>query len=188
MPDIFNNGAPTTSTLTLAAYILLIVPAMLVGYVFARRKMFRPYHKAVMTIILIVNWVLIAFVMAVSYSGGVAPYLQEDAGRYISEPLVILPTIHLIVGALAQILGTYLVLRMWAEDLKLKFIPQRLMVSNIKRYMRLTLALWLLTAVLGIVTYFAFYPPGKALEVSEINPAATLEPGATVEPAAPVTP
>lgn len=174
------TGASLKSDLSLMAYLLLIIPAMLTGFVFARRKMFVPHHKLMMTSIIIVNWVIIFFLMAVSYREGVSPYL----GVAFSDPRVALPTIHLVTGAVAQILGTYLVLRMWFE----KVLPKWIMVRNIKTYMRFTLALWLITAALGIIIYAAWYvrpaqagnapAPASTPEVSgtpELNPGSTEE-------------
>lgn len=57
-----------TSTTVLLIYIFLLVPAMLVGFGFARRKLFVPHHKLVMTSITAINWVLIAWVMVGSYA------------------------------------------------------------------------------------------------------------------------
>ena len=129
--------------LVLLAYIVLIVPAMLVGFVFARRKMFEPYHKFTMTAITIVNWLLIIFVMMVTYSA------LLGHPQPITQPVMLFPTLHLISGLIAQLLATYLVIRMWFENQ----LPEALKVKNIKLYMRTTLALWLLTAVLGLVTW-----------------------------------
>jgi uncharacterized membrane protein YozB (DUF420 family) len=177
-PGILGTGASLKSDLSLLAYILLIVPAMVVGFIFARRKMFIPHHKLTMTAIIIVNWVIIALLMAVSYREGVSPYLNEALG----DPRVALPTIHLVTGAAAQILGTYLVLRMWLEHV----LPQWMMVRNIKRYMRFTLALWLVTSALGILIYITWYarpeqvnaapPPLSTPEVAltpELEPVST---------------
>ena len=135
--------------LVLLAYVILIVPAMMVGFVFARRKMFEPYHKFTMTAITIVNWILIIFIMLVTYTSEVIPFSPED----LKLPGVLIPTIHLIPGLIAQLLATYLVIRMWFENQ----LPEGLKVRNIKRYMRITLTLWLLTAVLGAVTWAVFH-------------------------------
>jgi hypothetical protein len=45
----------------LVAYVFLLIPLMLIGFGFARRKLFVPHHKLVMTIITIANWFLIHF-------------------------------------------------------------------------------------------------------------------------------
>ncbi len=128
------------SDLILLAYVILIVPAMLVGFFFARRKMFEPYHKFTMTTITIVNWILILVVMLPTYLS-----LPRDP----SQPHFLVPTIHLIPGAIAQILATYLVIRMWFE----KQLPNWFKVQNIKLFMRTTLTLWIITALLGVLNW-----------------------------------
>jgi plastocyanin len=123
----------------------MIVPAMIVGFIFARRKMFVPYHKLTMTTITIVNWILIIGVMIVTYSRDIEPQLPQNIGL----PSVLIPTLHLIPGAIAQLLATYLVIRMWFENQ----LPGWFKVNNIKLFMRTTLALWLTTVVLGVLTW-----------------------------------
>ena len=127
---------------------------MLVGFIFARRKHFEP--KLVMTAVTLLNWVLIAFLMAVSYRDGVAPEIPQGLGRL---PILV-PSVHLVLGATAQLLATYLVLRMWLENR----LPRWLLLRRFKNVMRLTLALWLATATFGALTYTVWYllPDGVA--------------------------
>ena len=139
----------TKSDLVLLAYIILLVPAMLIGAGFARRPLFVRYHRVIMPIITLVNWLLIIFVMAVTYDRDVVPQLPQN--WKFSE--VFIPTLHLVVGLCAQLLASYLVLRMWFE----KQLPDRLKVVNFRRYMKITLGLWLATALLGLMTWAVFY-------------------------------
>jgi|GEM_PF-3745850 len=167
-PGFLGTQALLKSDLTLLAYIILLVPLMLIGFVFARRKMFVPYHKLTMTTVMIVNWVLIAFVMAVSYSQAVAPELPEGLNR----AFILLPTIHLITGGIAQILATILVIRMWFEHV----LPPALKFEPIKPPMRWTLALWLITAGLGVAIYLVWYTPvGAAMGNQEVMPPVATE-------------
>jgi len=181
MEGFLGTGASFAADLTLIAYILIITPVMLLGFVFARQKKFIPHHKLAMTFVVILNWILIIFVMAASYAGGVAPGLSEN----LTEPPILIPTIHLITGGLAQIIATYLIILMWTEKTSLAFIlPDSLRIKNIKTPMRLTLGLWLVTVVLGIGIYVTWYvgsPGGDAPP-----PAATEEPTDGDSEAAPV--
>lgn len=139
-------------TIVLLIYLVVLVPLMLLGFFFARRKMFNPHHKLVMTTVVIVNWVLIALLMFNSYRG-VVEYTPDRTNINF-----ILPTIHLITGSLAQIMGTYLVLLMWTENTPL----ERLVffrIKKIKTPMRITLSLWLITVVLGFGIYALFNAP-----------------------------
>jgi uncharacterized membrane protein YozB (DUF420 family) len=175
-PGFLGTGASMLADITVLAYIFLIVPAMLVGYFFARRKWFEPHHKLTMTSITLVNWVLIVWLMLTSYRDGVLPNLASN----LSNPTYILPTIHLITGALAQFTATYLVIRMWFE----KQLPDGLKVKNIKRYMRFTLACWLITALLGVGIYLVWYvfTPNAAANAEVIaTPEVTAEAVTTAE-------
>jgi uncharacterized membrane protein YozB (DUF420 family) len=184
-PGFLGTGASMLADLTLAAYVVLLVPAMLVGFFFARRKWFEPHHKLTMTTITIVNWLLIGALMISSYTQGVLPQLADN----LSNPRYLLPTLHLITGALAQFTATYLVLRMWFEDQ----LPNSLKIRNIKTPMRFTLAAWLVTALLGAAIYVVWYTPQPAgagdipatTQEAPINAEATAEssPDATEEPA-----
>ncbi len=184
MNGFLGTNASLLSDITLIAYLFLLLPGMLLGFAFARRKMYEPHHKLVMTSVVIVNWVLIAVVMLGSYQRGVAPYLSSAFG----DVRVSLPTLHAITGGLGQLLATYLAIRMWFE----KQLPAALKVKNIKFYMRTTLALWVVTILLGAVIYLTWYsaparisddtPPAATAEA--VNPAATAEavnPAATAE-------
>lgn len=155
----------TTSTLVLLIYLLFLVPAMLMGFSFARRKLFRPHHKWVMTGITLANWVLIIAVMLGSYGGNVVPYLSMGIG----QPSLLLPTIHLVTGGIAQMLATYLVILMWFEPA----LPKFMVTHKIKTPMRLTLALWLITAMLGLGIYIVWNAPASS--AASITPVITEE-------------
>jgi uncharacterized membrane protein YozB (DUF420 family) len=170
-PGFLGTNASMLADLTLLAYVLLLAPAMLVGFYFARRKWFEPYHKMTMTTITLVNWVLIFALMIGSYSAGVLPRLGEN----VSNPRYLLPTLHLITGALAQFTATYLVIRMWFENQ----LPDWFKVENIKRPMRFTLAAWLVTVLLGVGIYVTWYV-GQPV-VAQDAPIATHEAIATDE-------
>lgn len=143
------TGASLMADLTLLVYLLLIGPGMLVGFVLARHRLFVPYHKLVMTAITLLNWLLILYLMVVSYGQGVAPEVPQG----LTQLAILLPTVHLLSGGAAQVLATYLVIRMWLEDI----LPDFVLVKNIKRVMRLTLSLWLVTVTLGFFTYIVWY-------------------------------
>jgi hypothetical protein len=76
----------------------------------------------------------------------------------------------------AQWLGTYLVIRMWFE----KQLPSWFKVRRIKRLMRTTLVLWLITAALGITIYVTWYVTGSAAGDGG-EPVATPEVTATAD-------
>lgn len=165
----------TAGTMTLIAYIVVLLPLMLLGFYFARRKMFDPHHKLTMTLVVILNWVLIAAVMAGSYASGVAPGLPDNLG----EIGALLPTIHGIVGLLAQLMATYLVLLMWTENTALERLVI-VRIKNIKTPMRITLSLWFITVLLGFGLYAVWN--GGSDDADSAPPATVTE---EVEDAAP---
>lgn len=166
----------TNSDYVLFAYLFFLVPSMLIGFGFARRHLFEPHHKLTMTTITIINWGLILWLMINTYRSSVAPELPGG----LSRARVLVATIHATFGSVAQVFATYLVLRMWFE----KRLPQWIMVKNIKRYMRFTLSMWLLTALLGVGVWFTFYREFRSAEASGA-PAATAQ--ATTEATAEAT-
>lgn len=158
---------PSTPTLTLLAYVFVLLPGMLTGFYFARRRRFSPHHRGVMTAVTVINWVLILWLMVTSYASAVLPNLPER----LLQPTFLLPTLHLITGAVAQLLATYLVILMWTEQTRFeRMLPIR--VRNIKRMMRLTLGLWVTTIGLGIAIYAVWYAAPPA---SPILPVSTEE-------------
>lgn len=174
-PGILGTEASLLSDLTLLAYIMLIVPGALLGYLFARRRRYEPHHKWTMTAITLVNWGLILFVMLAAYANAAAQITSD-----VEPPALLLPTLHLITGGMAQILATYLLIRMWFEDR----LPERLKIQRIKAPMRATLGLWLITAVLGAAIYVTWYVGDSPLGDEVLEPAQTAEadvPAATLE-------
>jgi uncharacterized membrane protein YozB (DUF420 family) len=180
---------PERPVLTLLAYVFVLAPGMLLGFYFARRKLFTPYHKLTMTTITVVNWFLIVWLMLSSYASGVLPNVPAQLG----QPQFLLPTLHAITGGIAQLLATYLVILMWTERTSLeRILPVR--IRNIKTPMRVTLGLWLTTIVLGVAIFAVWYsaPPAGAgvdavsTEEAQADPQATEE--ATAAPEAEETP
>lgn len=162
-----------TSLMTLIVYIVVLLPLMLLGFFFARRKMFNPHHKLTMTLVVILNWALIIAIMLGSYSDGVATGLPDN----LSDINALLPTIHGIVGFTAQLMATYLMLLMWTENTAVEgLIPFR--IKNIKTPMRITLTLWIITVLMGFGIYSVWYG-GSTESDTAPPPAATEEVEAT---------
>jgi len=168
------TSATLGADITIVAYILILIPLMVIGFIFARGKRFEPHHKLVMTTITLSNWVLIIVVMLVTYTEAIAPGVPEQLG----ERDYWLPTLHLLTGGTAQILATYLLTRMWFE----KSLPDWFKIKNIKLAMRITLGLWVFTAGLGIIMYAIWYTD-IATAGSDITPVSTEEAPVSTEEA-----
>ncbi len=205
-PGFLGTGASLLADLTLLAYVLLIVPGMITGFVFARRGKHRPHHKVTMITITVVNWLLIIFLMLTAYR-------YDVAGNIASQPAnarYLMPTIHAVLGLPAQLLATYVIYRMLREDSQVAAAKARgekgqqlskYWFKNAKPVMRLTITLWLITALLGIFNYLIRYdilpnfgsnrggiPAVTTEPVATTEALTTDEPGATAEPATTVEP
>lgn len=165
----FTSILENKALLTLSIYIVLLVPLMLLGFFFARRKMFNPQHKLTMTSVVILNWILIGFIMAGSYAG-----VAEGMPDNISEPFALIATIHGLIGLTAQVMATYLVLLMWTENTPLEGLVF-FRIKNIKTPMRLTLGLWLITVLFGFGVYGIWHGGSDTTGDEDVPPAIVTE-------------
>jgi hypothetical protein len=190
-PGFLGTGASLLADVTLLAYIFLILPAMVLGFYFARSGKHRPHHRNVMIGITLVNWIFIIWLMVAAFRFDVSANLPEQPvnARYL------FPAIHGALGLTAQLLGTYVVYRMIREDMQVSRAKQRgetqlsqYWFKNAKPVMRIVLLLWIITAAIGILTYHIRY---NVLNISAIGstaptPVVTPEVLTTAEATAPV--
>ncbi len=178
------TGASLLADLTLLAYLFLLVPAMLVGYSYARRGKHRPNHRNIMMSITAINWLLILFLMIVAYRFDVA----ENIAAHPTNPRYLLPAIHGLLGLTAQVLATYVIYRMLRED----FLVGRAMrrgepnqarfwFRQAKPVMRVVLILWLATSLIGIFNYLFRYDILPPVLAQNPSAAPALTPEATPE-------
>ena len=187
-PGFLGTGASLLADLTLLAYVLLILPGMILGFIFARQGYHRPRHKWLMIGITIANWLLIIFLMMATFLFDVAPNVAAQP----TNPRYNIPSVHALFGLPAQLLATFLVVRMLLEDYQVGRAKQR-GEKDLSKYwfraakpvMRLTLLLWILTASLGIVTYLTRYNvivlPGTQVVEPVQTPEAVPPPAETEE-------
>ncbi len=154
------TGASLLADLTLVAYLLLLIPGMIVGYVFARLGKHRPHHKWLMVAITVVNWLLIVVLMLVAYRFDVI----ENIARQPGNARYLVPTLHGLLGIPAQLLATYVVYRMLKEDRDVARAKARgerkteqYWFKSAKWMMWVVFTLWLATSVFGVVTYLVRY-------------------------------
>jgi uncharacterized membrane protein YozB (DUF420 family) len=193
-PGFLGTGASLLADLTLLAYVLLIMPGMILGFIFARQGYHRPRHKWLMIGITVANWALIIFLMMATFLFDVAPNVASQPGN----PRYSIPSVHALFGIPAQLLATYIVIRMLIEDYQVARAKAR-GEKDLSKYwfkiakpvMRLTLLLWILTASLGIVTYLTRYNvivlPGTQVVEPVQTPEAVPPPAATEDVPAPAS-
>ncbi|MCB9450048.1 MAG: hypothetical protein H6672_01330 [Anaerolineaceae bacterium] len=192
------TGASLLADITLIAYILLIVPGMIIGSAFAVFGKHRPHHKWAMVVVTIANWLLISFLMLAAFTFDVTGNIGQQPGN----PRYLVPVIHGVLGLLAQILATYTLFRMFREDAQVAAAKKRgerdvakYWFKSAKPVMRLVLVLWLVTALLGVGNYVIRYgvipplgggntpaAPVATPDVTELPP----KPAATAEVLEPV--
>jgi uncharacterized membrane protein YozB (DUF420 family) len=145
-PGFLGTGAPLAADVNLVAQ-LTMGAALLVGTWLARKKRFVA-HGICQSVVLVLNLTLIATVMWPSFHGLVLPRLARHFGkRYYA-----IATAHGVLGALAEVLGLYILLVAGTNILPLKWRFQRW-----KLWMRIELILWWVVLLLGFETYYIWY-------------------------------
>ncbi len=135
---------------TLIADINLILQIVLlailsIGAFQARRGQVNSHHN-LMTTAVILNAVAIVAIMNPSFFRAL-PYSLRNPGAL--GPTVMWP--HITIGALAELMGAYLVIR-------LKLDPERAStLGSLKWVMVITLLLWVLALMGGIIVYFVWH-------------------------------
>jgi len=164
---------PLGALLNAAAQVVMIV-ALLFGWRFARVKDFRR-HRRVQTTVVMVNWLMILFVMAVAFFG---PEVTGNP-KSTSDPIVLAEIAHGIVGGLTALSGGYLVFRMVFE----RALPAWIKVKNFKRMMQITIVVWLLVALGGLGIFAMKYLlPSSAATVAQVPTPAIAPPAPTATP------
>jgi hypothetical protein len=126
----------------------------------------------------------------------IAAYRFDVVGNIGSQPAnprYLMPTIHGILGLPAQLLATYVIYRMLREDTLVargkkrgesKEQLRKYWFLNAKPIMRLTLALWLITSLLGVFNYLVRYDVLSIGGTGQGTPIATPEATPDAAPAA----
>lgn len=142
MNGFLNTAADFYSDLSLVL-ILVLFGVAAYGGIQARRKNFDRHHSVMITAALL-NWIPILIVMVPSWLNKL-PENQE----IFSQTTAITPLAHGVIGAAAQLLITYTMIRMsWLKNLP----PKRSLWL-----MRITLGFWALSVIGGTFTYLSLY-------------------------------
>ena len=120
--------------------------ALLVGMVLARRGHYRA-HAWCQSAIVLLNLVLIAFIMAPSFSHQIAWEVPS-----LGESYNAIAVAHGVLGTAAELLGLYILLVAGTN-----ILPKQIRFTRYKPWMRTALALWWLVLLLGVGTYVRWY-------------------------------
>jgi len=141
---IFGTKASLVADTNLILQVVILL-MLLLGVFQAKRRKFQAHHTW-MTVAVIANAALIIAVMNPSFFR-ILPFALRNPGA--NKSTVIWP--HMLLGAIAELLGVYLVL---ATNMGASDISHR---RNFKWLMRITFSLWVLALAVGIVLYFVWY-------------------------------
>jgi uncharacterized membrane protein YozB (DUF420 family) len=131
--------------------ILILISAGLftIGWRLAVRKKFKIHHR-IQTSAAILNTFVALSVMIPSF----IIYILPGIPRKLLEGTYGVTTVHAIIGALALIMGVFVLLR------TNKLVPKRLRFKNYKLFMRISYWLYMLATLVGVIVYLAVYVVG----------------------------
>ena len=144
-PGFLGTAANWAADFTLMMMILFAA-LLTIGVVFAVKGKYDT-HRWVQTVAVILNIIFVLWMMILPYRDFIAPGIPQQ----LNETFYWLTTLHAVVGAVAFILGTFVVLR--ANGLMIK----ALQFNNYKLVMRISYALYMLTVLLGIGVYIVWF-------------------------------
>ncbi|HLY59178.1 MAG TPA: DUF420 domain-containing protein [Terriglobia bacterium] len=140
------TAAPLRTDLVLTAE-LLMGAALLVGMFLARRGKYRA-HAWCQSAVMLLNLVLIAFIMAPSFSHQVVSEIPASLG----DSYYALAVAHGALGTVAEMFGLYILLVAGTN-----ILPKQIRFTRYKPWMRTALVLWWAVLLLGIGTYVRWY-------------------------------
>jgi uncharacterized membrane protein YozB (DUF420 family) len=148
MSSIFLAYAPSTSNevlvVELAIGVLLVAGAVMVRLGHVR------VHKWMQACLVLVNVPIVLSWMVPEYLKWVWPGLP----RYLGQEFYYVPTLMLIFGIAAEVLGVWILLVAGTN-----WLPERARFRRYKLWMRTELALWWGVLLLGVATYYVWYSP-----------------------------
>lgn len=152
---VFPFADPAPAFADVVAIVEVAMACSLLAGMFVVRSGRIRTHMYLQASIVLVNLPLVLYWMVPQYVEYVLPGIPGE----IFEPYYLLPTLGLVVGALAEGLGVYIIL-VAATHL----LPERWRFRRYKRWMRTELALWWLVVVLGLSIYLVWYafPSGSS--------------------------
>ena len=146
MNGFFRAGAGLKANFNLVCQLAMGV-ALIGGALLARAKRYTA-HGICQSVVLLLNLIMIAFVMLPSFYGQVLPALP----KHLKDDYYGAATAHGILGAVAEMLGLYIVLAVGTDTL-----PRSVRIIRLKLWMRIELILWWLVIVTGVLTYYVWY-------------------------------
>ncbi len=151
MKGFFGTWASFNADLNLLVQIAMGI-ALLAGAFLARAKRYAA-HGICQAVVLAVNLPMIALVMWPSLHVRVLPQLSKQ----IEKRYYAVATVHGVLGALAEVLGLYILLAAGTN-----ILPRAWRFQRWKLWMRIELALWWVVLLSGIETYYIWYASARS--------------------------
>jgi uncharacterized membrane protein YozB (DUF420 family) len=152
MSGFFPSNAPVVADVAAILEVAMAV-ILLVGWILVRRGQIR-IHRLLQSSVILVNIPIVLYSMVPPYLKYVAPSVPSQLG----QATVLIPTVMLVAGALAELLGIYIILVAGTT-----WIPERFRFRRYKLWMRTELVLWWGVVLAGLTTYYLFFVPGATL-------------------------
>lgn len=152
MTGLFPPNAPAVADAAAVVEVVMAV-ILLVGWLLVRRGHVR-LHRLLQSSVVLVNIPIVLYAMVPPYLDYVAPYVPSQLG----QASVLVPSLMLVAGAAAELLGIYIILVAGTS-----WIPERFRFRRYKLWMRTELGLWWAVVVSGLLTYYLFFVPGASL-------------------------
>ena len=144
MTGIFGTGALLQTDINLILQIVMFL-IIVIGLVYKKRNKFK-IHGGLMGIAVIMHVLSLLAVMLPSFNNNYEYFTTETSTLGVQTTWI-----HAIPGAIAMIMGTFLVVA-WALR------PSNIAAcSRRKKLMDITTLLWLVSLTFGIATYLVFY-------------------------------
>jgi len=144
MGGIFGTKASLISDLNLILQIIILF-VLLVSVTFKKRGNFK-MHGSLMGLAVVLNAISFFLVMGPSFAGS-AGFIQRE----FSSVGVLTVLAHALTGALAEILGIWVVGEWLLHSMETKACVKR------KKVMRGIVSLWFVAIILGIAVYVIYY-------------------------------
>lgn len=146
MGTLLGTPAPNLADVV-AVFEVAIAVSLVVGMFLVRAGHIR-LHKYLQSSIVLVNIPVVLAWMVPQYLANVLP----DVGSELGQPYYLLPTLGLLVGGAAEILGVFILLVAGTN-----WIPEAWRFRRYKVWMRIELGLWWSVVVIGLSIYYVWY-------------------------------
>ncbi|MGC2359643.1 MAG: hypothetical protein WA691_04985 [Thermoplasmata archaeon] len=140
--------APTLQLETIVLAVEVTIAGLLFIGMFVVRLGHVRAHRAIQSSMVLLNIPIVLALMVPDYWNYVWPSLPGSLG----QSFFLFPTLMLVAGAVAEVLGIYIILVAGTN-----LVPERFRFRRYKLWMRTELILWWAVVLAGIATYYTWW-------------------------------